>query len=153
MQCSVLLAQQQSSFGSTVSPDEQARRDKQKGMVIDRTTELLGDKAKDLDISGSLGGCHLVGGNCEFKINNPDLTDAVNSAMGNTDPKTSGGRHAGAQYHDKNLTDSLHHDKDSLHVDHFNSAKFFPLGVALHAIVDLTIGHFSYYGSNHAFSY
>ena len=126
------------------------RRDNQRGMVVERTTELLGDKAKDFDIGGSLGGCHLVGGNCEFKINDKDLTAAVNGAMGDPDPKDQG-LHSGAIHHDKNFYESLHHDNDSLHVDHFNVTKF-PLGTALHGLVDVAIGTI-FYGSHRAFSY
>jgi RHS repeat-associated protein len=145
-------AQNAGSNAGSASPQSEATREAhQRRLVISRTTELLGDKAKDFDIDASLGGCHLIGGNCEFHINDPELTAAVNSAMGDpnsTDP----GSHSGAIHHDRNFHISLHHDHDALHVDHYNVTRDFPVGAALHGAVDVAIGTL-FYGTTKAFAY
>jgi hypothetical protein len=99
-----------------------------------------------------LGGCaNIAGGNCEFQINDPELTAAINAAMGDSNPKDLGA-HSGSIHHDKNFHISLHHDHDALHVDHYNVTSAFPLGAALHGIVDVGVGTL-FYGTTKAFGY
>jgi RHS repeat-associated protein len=143
---------QQGSSGqsnSTPTSSEQKAESHQRELVIQRTKQELGDGAEKFNIDGDLGGCTVVGGNCEFRILNPQLQDALNHAMG-SDAGNSGS-HWGWHDHDSNFSTSLHHDHDSLHIDHFNVYEGFGLGLILHGIVDVGVGHAFY--AHKAFSY
>jgi hypothetical protein len=146
---------QQNQSGQTGSNNnnEQQREGTQRALVISRTSQVLSEKGVQFNgnIDESLSTkCDLGGGNCAFKILNDKLREAVNKALGT--PKDSLGAHTGSENRDHNFYMSLHHNNDSLHIDHFNAYRIFPIGAALHGLSDVIIGTL-FYGSRTAFAY
>ena len=133
-----LQTENTASVADFVSKKEEHQYDK----VVEKTNHMLriSDAADHIDPDGT-----MVGGNYEFPVSHNDGSDAefqhdLNLALGEKNGST--GAHGGLipPTHREGFINSLHHDHDALHVDHFNGS-IFPVGTLLHALVDVVGGH------------